>query len=39
MDGRAAQRLALDAMDELAYLAKVRVAGSIPVFRSRNGVL
>ena len=28
-----------DAVDDLNHLAKVRVAGSNPVFRSRDGVL
>ena len=34
MDGGPAQRTAKDTMDELKHLAKVRVAGSNPVFRS-----
>ena len=34
VDGGAAQRICLDAADELKHLAKVRVAGSNPVFRS-----
>ena len=34
MDGRPAQRTRLDAVDEVKHLAKVRVAGSNPVFRS-----
>jgi hypothetical protein len=34
MDERPAQRIAQDTLDELNHLAKVRVAGSNPVFRS-----
>ena len=34
VDGRPAQRNRQDALDELKHLAKVRVAGSNPVFRS-----
>jgi hypothetical protein len=33
-DGGPAQRIRLDTVDELKHLAKVRVAGSNPVFRS-----
>ena len=36
MDGGPAQRTGQDTMDELKHLAKVRVAGSNPVFRSRE---
>jgi hypothetical protein len=35
VDGGIAQRTGLDAVDELKHLAKVRVAGPNPVFRSR----
>jgi hypothetical protein len=34
VDGRAARRTRRDVLDELKHLAKVRVAGSNPVFRS-----
>jgi hypothetical protein len=34
VDGRPARRTRHDAVDELKHLAKVRVAGSNPVFRS-----
>ena len=36
VDGRQAQRTSSDTADELKHLAKVRVAGSNPVFRSRE---
>jgi hypothetical protein len=36
VDGGAAQRTCPDTVDELKHLAKVRVAGSNPVFRSRE---
>jgi hypothetical protein len=38
LDGRPVRRTHMDTLDELNHLAKVRVAGSNPVFRSRNGV-
>ena len=34
VDGGAVQRICPDALDKLKHLAKVRVAGSNPVFRS-----
>ena len=36
VDGRPVQRTGLDALDEFKHLAKVRVAGSNPVFRSKE---
>jgi hypothetical protein len=38
VDGEPAQSTRPDAVDELKHLAKVRVAGSNPVFRSIVGV-
>ena len=39
VDGTALRRTGADLQDEIRHLAKVRVAGSNPVFRSRSGAV